>query len=62
MPTGDFYQYPYMSNLPYQYQGQTTRCECHECTQARYKMSIQYQFDSAMNHSQQARPPAAKEE
>lgn len=26
-----------------------TRCECHECTQARYRMSFQYQMDRAFN-------------
>lgn len=24
------------------------RCECHECTQARYRMSMQFQMDNAM--------------
>jgi len=29
------------------------RCECHECTQARYKSSFQGQFDTAMGMGQQ---------
>lgn len=24
-------------------------CNCHECTQVRYRMSFQYQIDSALN-------------
>jgi hypothetical protein len=24
-------------------------CNCHDCTQARYRMSFQYQLDKAMN-------------
>jgi hypothetical protein len=25
------------------------RCDCHECTQARYKMSVTYQLESVLN-------------
>lgn len=31
---------------------QHERCECHECTQARWKLSFQYQIESAL-HPQQ---------
>jgi len=31
-----------------QYPEQHETCNCHECTQARWKISLQYQIDSAL--------------
>lgn len=31
------------------YKQNTSQCECHECTQARYRMSFRYQLDQATN-------------
>ena len=32
------------------------RCDCHECTQARYKMSVTYQLESVLNPADHEEP------
>lgn len=45
---------------------QHPECNCHECTQARYRMSFRYQLDQALNPiqgvSQQLPAPVAQKE
>lgn len=38
---------------------QTWQCECHDCTQARYRQSFQFQLDSAMRNTHAAGQPDA---
>lgn len=38
-----------LGNLGSLNQQNPPQCECHDCTQARYRTSFQYQLDQAMN-------------
>lgn len=40
---------------------QPTRCECHSCTQIRWKTSLQGQMEEAMKHSQQTQEPEKRQ-